>query len=107
MSKSKSSLAAKIARLGAGLATRQELKVSDIVIEPHPRHLKPRVKYMGVYFNATDLAHLNEIELWARQNGIRAGRGTLLKAGIRLIRKDESGLHALRQVMEEDGRRSA
>lgn len=103
MNKKQSALTSKITELGVGLASRQRSATADIVLE-RPKNLKPLVKYMGLYLNAGDVAILNEVELWARQNGLRIGRGALLKAGIRLIRKDETGLLALRQAVASDGR---
>ncbi len=98
------SLQEKIARLGAGLAGRENSVKSDIVVET-PKNMKPRTRIFGVYLNANDMALLNDLETWARQNGLRVGWGALLKAGARSIRKNDADLHVLRQVLENDGRR--
>jgi hypothetical protein len=97
-------LTSQIAQLGTGLAERRRPVESDIVVSKSSVK-SSEVKNLAVRLVSSDIALLNELNLWAQQSGLRVGSSTLLKAGLRLIRKDESSLKALRHVLESDGRK--
>ncbi len=104
MSKESDGLAERIARLGTGLATRSRSVESDLVVGRVSTKTL-RAKNLAVRLSAPDLALLDEFGIWSRQHGLQAGWGTLLKAGLRMLRKDESSLQTLRHVLQSDGRR--
>ena len=97
-------LALKISQLGTGLARRQRSAESDIVIQKNPAR-DIRVKNLAVRLNEIDVALLDELGIWSRQNGLRVGWGTLLKTSLRMLHKDERTLHLIRQTLGNDGRR--
>jgi hypothetical protein len=97
-------LTSQIAQLGTGLAERRRPVEPDIVV-PKQRTAENQVKNLAVRLVAGDIALLNELQLWAQQNDLRVGWSTLLKAGLRLIRKDNGSLEVLRQTLAKDGRK--
>jgi hypothetical protein len=106
MSKEMTNLASQIAQLGTGLAGRQRSVESDIVVAKKHVTPKEKSKNHGVRLTSADMALLDELQTWARQNKLRPGWGTLLKAGLRFIRKDEPSLRVLREILGNDGRKN-
>ena len=104
MKKQGSDLTSRIAELGAGLATRPRPVQPDIVVGK-TRSRRLRTKNLSVRLGEVDIAMLNELELWTRQNNLRLGWGTILKGSLRLVQKDEKSLRVLRETLERDGRR--
>jgi hypothetical protein len=104
MNKEPSNLASTIAQLGTNLAERRRSVESDIVV-PKNGIRKDEVKNLAVRLVGADIALLQEIQLWAHQNGINATWSALVRAGLRAIRKDEEGLKILRQTLQKDRRK--
>ncbi len=97
-------LKSKIARLGVNLAARPKAAESAVVLGRGNTE-RARIKNLAVRLNEADMTLLDELTLWARQSGLPVGWGTLLKAGLRRLRKDEPSLLVLRQIVRRDGRR--
>ncbi len=104
MKKTQSDLTSRIAALGSGLATRPRPVEADIVVQS-PAIKRPKIKNLGVRLNERDVVLLDELESWALQKKLRVGWGTLLKAGLRLMKKDQQSFEVLNEVLKSDGRR--
>lgn len=91
------------------------LPQKDVVIDqaqPVPEVLRRTVirqrgrggKPTSIWLYARDIQKLQSIDLFARQNGLAAGRTVLVRAGIQLLQEHSSTLELIRKVLEDDKR---
>ena len=61
-------------------------------------------KGSNFYFSDEDRARIRSITAWLMNQGIKASDSLVLKASVRLIRKDTALLNAAREVQMQDRR---